>query len=279
MNTGIAVARSAAEAGGRIAWADVITRAAEIVRAYDTPVTLRQLFYRLVAALLIPNSQTAYKRLSDLTAQARRAGTFPALIDRGREVQRPLTFDSPQEARGWLASVYRRDRTEGQPVSLYLGVEKAGLVHQLNAWFRALGVPILPLGGYASQTFVDEVRQDVRAQARPALLIYAGDFDPSGIDIERDFVERAACFDEVARVALTAEQISMYDLPPLPGKATDSRAASFVALHGRLVQVELDALPPDVLHALFQEAIEASWDTSAYGRALARERRERDRLW
>jgi hypothetical protein len=48
-------------------------------------VTLRQLFYRLVSAQVIPNSQAAYKRLSSLTAEARRNGDFPALIDRGRD--------------------------------------------------------------------------------------------------------------------------------------------------------------------------------------------------
>ena len=39
-----------------------------------TSVTLRQLFYRLVSAQVIPNSQGAYKRLSALTAEARREG-------------------------------------------------------------------------------------------------------------------------------------------------------------------------------------------------------------
>jgi len=49
-------------------------QAAAIVRSYDTGVTLRQLFYRLVAAHLLPNTTTAYKGLSSQTAEARRAG-------------------------------------------------------------------------------------------------------------------------------------------------------------------------------------------------------------
>ena len=56
------------------------------MESYATSVTLRQLFYRLVSAQVIPNSQVAYKRLSALTAEARRDGTFPALIDRGRTI-------------------------------------------------------------------------------------------------------------------------------------------------------------------------------------------------
>jgi hypothetical protein len=57
---------------------------------YATGVTLRQLYYRLVAAQLIPNTQNAYTSLSRNTARARREGRFPRLIDLGRQVDRPL---------------------------------------------------------------------------------------------------------------------------------------------------------------------------------------------
>lgn len=66
-------------------WPTLLERAAEIVDSYDTLVTLRQLFYRLVAAELLPNTTNAYKALSRHTAQARREGLFPALMDRGRQ--------------------------------------------------------------------------------------------------------------------------------------------------------------------------------------------------
>ncbi len=68
----------------RIDWLPVIEEDAAIVRAYDTPVTLRQVFYRLVAAGHIPNTQTAYKTLSARTTAARRAGNWPTLTDQLR---------------------------------------------------------------------------------------------------------------------------------------------------------------------------------------------------
>ena len=163
-------------------------------------------------------------------------------------------------------------------MSLYLAVEKAGIVEQLTDWFGDLGVPILALGGYTSQTYVDTIARDVRARSRPAVLLYGGDFDPSGEDIDRDFVARCGVFAQVRRVALTANQVEQYDLPPQLGKATDSRAAKFVEKHGRLVQVELDALPPSDLRQLYTEAVEQYWDTEAYQTALERERAERDEL-
>jgi hypothetical protein len=139
-------------------------------------------------------------------------------------------------------------------------------------------VPVLALGGYGSQTYVDDVVDDVREGARPAVLLYAGDHDPSGEDIDRDFVQRTGCWDEVRRVALTAAQVVEYALPPQPGKETDSRARGFVERHGRLVQVELDALPPDVLQTLFATALAEFWDDDAYHAVLTREADERRHL-
>lgn len=262
----------------RIDWSTVLTEAEDIVYSYSTGVTLRQLFYRLVATHRLPNTTSAYKGLSRTTAEARRAGSFPDLIDRGRQIHRHAHWSSPADAISTIVRQYRRDRTEGQDVSIYIGVEKAGLVMQLQSWFGDLGIPILALGGYSSQTYVDEVGMDADTQDRPAVLIYAGDFDPSGEDIDRDFVHRTDCFDKVIRVALSAAQVEQYDLPPAMGKSTDSRAGAFVQRHGVLVQVELDAVPPDVIERLYRDAIAEFWDTSSYDAVLDVEAAERFQL-
>jgi hypothetical protein len=262
----------------RIEWGHVLNQAAAIVRSYDTSVTLRQLFYRLVSAQLLPNTEQAYKGLSRATAQARRDGAFPDLIDRGRQIHRSLAFDGPGEAVGSLVDWYRLDRTRGQAVSLYLGVEKAGMVVQLEAWFSDLGIPVLALGGYSSQTYVDEVAADVSSSGRAGILLYAGDFDPSGEDIDRDFIDRVAVWHTVQRVALSVDQVREHELPINPGKVTDSRAPAFIQRHGALMQVELDALPPETLRQLYTDAIAEHWDTSAYEDVLTEEEAGREQL-
>jgi hypothetical protein len=259
-------------------WAAIVAQGGEIVRSYDTGVTLRQLFYRLVAAEVIPNTKDAYNLLSRYTARARRDGAFPDLLDQTRRIHRDAAFASPERAQAWLAGIYRRDRTEGQPWSVYLGVEKAGMVAQLRAWFGRYGVPVLALGGYASQSYTRRVQVDVTTAGRPAVLIYAGDFDPSGEDIDRDFIARSGCFAKAVRVALSAEQVRRYGLPPQVGKSTDSRAGAFEARHGRLLQVELDALDPATLRSLFAQAAEGFWDWDAWKASVRRERADRGQL-
>ena len=47
----------------------------------------------------------------------------------------PPSWRSPEAALDWLAHQYRRDRTEGQPCQIVLGVEKATQVAFLEDWF------------------------------------------------------------------------------------------------------------------------------------------------
>ncbi|MEU6261737.1 hypothetical protein [Saccharopolyspora shandongensis] len=157
-------------------------------------------------------------------------------------------------------------------------MEKEALVAQLTDWYGDLGLPVIALSGYSSQTLADLVRRDAHAAGRETVLLFAGDLDPSGVDLERDFVARTRCWDHAERVALTAEQVRDYDLPPQPGKPTDSRAPRFVAEHGHLLQIEVDALEPEQLHRLFDTALARWWDPDAYEAVLGAEQHDRDQL-
>jgi hypothetical protein len=259
-------------------WSEILRHAAAIVSSYDTGVTLRQLFYRLVSDGTLRNTQSEYGQLSSKTAKARREGGFPPLVDNTRTLYRPTSFDSPAEATRWLSRIYRRDRTEGQEHHIFIGVEKDGMVALLKRWFNEYGVRIMALRGYSSQTFVDKVVKATRDDGRPAVLIYGGDHDPSGEDIQRDFAERTNCFDEIIRIALTPEQVVEHNLPEFPGKAADARAGTFVKKHGKLVQVELDALPPDVLKDCYMDAFMSFFNPDAYEESMSLENMETDEV-
>jgi hypothetical protein len=297
-------------------WTPVMEQALRVVNSYDTKMTLRQLFYQLIShepsRSIMKNSLGDYNYLSRKTAEARRDGWFPDLIDQTSEILVAQHFKSPDDARDYIRSIYRRDRTEGQEVTIYLAVEKAGIQAQLWSWFADLGLPILALGGYGSQTYKDDIRSHVHQHIyvngervdtasllkqrphRPAVLVYARDHDASGDDIFRDLVQRtdptarlsddyttvtrSRTWKAVHRIALTAEQAA--GLPQNPGKDTDTRADGFMERHGYddNIQVELDALAPDVLRGLYQSAVDLYWDADAYEAVMEREREERDEL-
>jgi hypothetical protein len=74
------------------------------------------------------------------------------------------------------------------------------------------------------------------------------------------------------------DQIDSYGLTVNEGKENDSRAAAFIAIYGRLFQVEVEALDPDDLRTLIQTEIDANWDKSEFERVKQRERTERGQL-
>jgi len=182
---------------------------------------------------------------------------------------------------------------------VYHADEKAGLVNQLMDWFGdPMGIPVLPLRGYSSVPFESAVIADVGRAERPAILIYAGDHDASGWDIDRNFIDQTDCWAKVIRVALDPGLVAEHGLARQRGKHLDSRVEGFVARFGDAalydpaspyiyeggkrywlpVQVELDALDPDVLRGLFADAIAPFWGTSTYDAVLEREAAERAEL-
>jgi hypothetical protein len=110
------------------------------------------------------------------------------------------------------------------------------------------------------------------------VILYVGDFDPTGEDIQRVFAERLNNGAEIIRVAVTPQQVQGYSLPPMPGKATDPRARGFEDRHGRLVQVEVEALDPNDLRALCDITLSSYWDEAAHQAVLEREGQERETL-
>jgi hypothetical protein len=102
---------------------------------------------------------------------------------------------------------------------------------------------------------------ETRLEGKHVVVLYFGDFDPSGIDIERDLEDRLSRYGandfSVTRIALTSDQIKQYNLPPMPVKRSDARAESFMAEHGDK-SVELDALDPNLFQSIVEKSIRSN---------------------
>jgi hypothetical protein len=146
-----------------------------------------------------------------------------------------------------LIEGYRLDRTDGQESAVWIIVEKATLETLALSVADPLGIPVVALRGYGSQTITDTISDAMEADPRLVEILYVGDFDPTGEDIIRDLIDRLTVRVTLTRLAVTADQIDALGLVPMMGKASDPRAAGFAAKHGALVQVEAEAIDPDTL--------------------------------
>lgn len=255
-----------------IRWPLIIEEARGFVLAQPIPPDLRDTHYHLAGRQLVPNTRSAYKGLSAATAPLRRAGTFPDFAEDIREISRPLEFSSPEDAKAWLPEVYRIDRTIGQEVSLYLVVEKNGMVPRLRYWFDELGLPVVGLRGISSATLENKVNRDITRQQRPAICLYMGDFDPTGVFIPEDF-DLHTTFAKVIRLGINEDQIEEHGLLEsiTPQTEKDTRTPAFIRRYGRVRQVEMNAMEFTLIERLYRDSIEEFWDMSAYEATLAQE--------
>jgi hypothetical protein len=244
--------------------------------------TLRQLYYQMVARDIIVNSQKSYDRLGSIINDARLAGLIDwnAIEDRTRNLAGLQDWNSPQQIVKAARDSYRIDHWQNQTYRPEVFVEKEALAGVVARACRPLDVDYMSCRGYMSQSEMHSAAKRYERyhdNEQVPLIIHLGDHDPSGIDMTRDITERLELFMgglEVRRIALNYDQVEMYNPPPNPAKMTDSRFEGYSAEYGDY-SWELDALDPDVLVDLITETVLEYRDEDIYQETLDQERKER----
>jgi hypothetical protein len=254
--------------------------------AAHLPLTVRQVFYRLVGGHGYDKTELAYDRLGELLNRARRAGLvdFDAIRDGGVTALWPLAFAGPQDfvlKVRQQAADYRLDRQHGQQRYLELWVEAAGMTEMLFQAVGSYGVPVLSCGGFDSLTAKHKAACRIAGRDVPTLVLHVGDHDPSGLALFQAAASDVQAMAgqlggevEVQRVAITPEQITRHSLPTAPAKAHDKRSA----WQGGGGTVQAEALPPDVLLAEVRQAVVSRIDPAALDAVRRREGLEGLRL-
>lgn len=269
--------------------------AIEIIGRYlPGELTLRGLHYQLVS-IGMTNSLQHYKRVVKAMEVARWEGTvdFEAFSDLDRvmvgETRAEITdvLNKIEEAKyqvsAWMKH-YSKNRWENQPVYAELFIEKKALQGVFQSVCAQNGIALGACKGYPSLTFLYEAAQrfsNAYDQGKECVILYFGDYDPSGEDIPRSVadnlnrmardVNSLSPFNvEVKRFALFESQVREWKLPPAPAKETDSRTANWEGIG----QVELDAVKPEKLKRMAQEAIDSIFDYSLYDDLLMAETEE-----
>ncbi|TWT48397.1 hypothetical protein Pla111_01630 [Botrimarina hoheduenensis] len=249
------------------------------VAATYQPLTLRQLFYRLVVRKHIQKTEAGYKAVGRLTGQLRESGDLPWswIVDSSRMVRQRASYSGLGEFLEQTQRLYRRNLWQDQPEYVEIWCESESAAGVLCAITYEWGVPLRPFKGYGSRTFLYEVARTLREQNKPATCYYFGDRDPSGNDIDRSALESVRRYGSgefrFVRVAVTEKQVSDWSLPGAPPKRTDSRAKNF-----RGPCVELEAIEPDRLRDLCRDCIEQHIDSHALEQHKRNEKAERETL-
>lgn len=268
----------------------LIEIANDILNEYESMgyrLSLRQLYYQLVARDYIENSVRSYKRIGNLISDARMAGLvdWSMIEDRNRETLLPASWESPAEIVRVAARQFRVDRWKGQPCHVEVMVEKDALSGILEPVCREFHVRFTANKGYSSSSAMYEAGKRIRYanihENKRIHVFYLGDHDPSGIDMTRDIQERFKLFSEIKftvhRLALNYDQVEMWNPPENPAKETDSRYEVYREKFGDS-SWELDAIEPLTLAGLLREGIENLIDEDKWEEVISREAQMRNEL-
>ncbi len=253
------------------------------------PMTVRQIFYRLVGTAAYPKTEPAYKSLAETLQRARRARIIPFsdIRDDG---------DTVIEAEGWTSRASLMEAIEstigrfrlradiGQPVRILLFAEAAGMAPMLARMSAPFGTTVRSAGGFDGVTSKHALAENIinhwNRFGRDTIAMHVGDHDPSGahifLNLERDVSAFIGDMGEdegivtFERIAVTPEQIVALGLPTAPAKATDRRSFNGVG-DDPTATVQAEAIDPATLSGIVEAAILGHWDEDAAKAVIAQE--------
>lgn len=263
----------------------VLAQVEEVLREYraQLPLTVRQIFYRLVGAFDFPKTEQAYERLGNYLVRARRARliSFDDIRDDSASVMDHLHFDGEEDFYRYireLGSSYKQDKLANQRVSVRLHCEAEGMMPQLHRAMVPYSVPVYSCSGFDSLTARRQLARwchDTYVyRGKLPVMLHLGDYDPDGESIFDSLVEDVVGFlgedaPHVAdlsrrtslfrRLALTGGQVERYSLPTAPPKKTSSRTKNWTGS----ATCQLEALPPDLLRNIVVDTVEEYLDEGA----------------
>ncbi len=220
-----AMPRVEADHGG-----DRRTRAAILDRVVseNAPMTVRQVFYQLVGRGAIEQVRDREYHNVVVRLARRRCGSKAQLpwgwiTDGTRWMHKSVRYGSVEEALEATTRHYRRDYWRELDEYVEVWLEKDALAGVLFRVTDEWGVPLMVTRGFASLSYVHNAAETIERVGKPTHIYYFGDYDPSGVEIDRNLERRLrefAPYSEIhfERVAVRREQIDEYDLPTRPTK-------------------------------------------------------------
>jgi hypothetical protein len=222
----------------------------------------------------------ASERVTSTLGILRKQGRLPwdMVLDLTRELTEWRMYGSPREARAFMRRSYQEDRWIGQPRFPIMVVEKDTMEPSCEPLARRWLMPFASSRGYGSLTLQHDtaamlLRRQQQHPEQELIIFYVGDFDPSGLDLERQWQEVLGDFGVSvmwARLALTLQQANdpAFRRLSIAVKPSDSRSKEFIKQYGPHCW-EVDIVPVATIERQLDLAIKVWLDQAQWQRRAA----------
>ena len=246
-----------------------------VILADYHPQTVRGVFYQAVKRGMIEKTEVEYKNAVQRNlVTMRESGEIPFswITDNSRWMRKPNSFSGVYEALEDAQHFYRKALWDSQPDYVEFWMEKetlSGIVHPVTAKYD---IPLMITHGFSSISFIYESAKHIKSIAKPTYIYSLTDHDKAGKDLSSHIENKLRayapnCEIHFKRIAVTPEQIELFNLPTRPPKKRDT---------GFNECVELDAIPAPQLVKLVEQKILSHIEKDAYEQHLLIEEAERE---
>lgn len=273
--------------------------AKEVLYKYKSfhPLTVRQVHYALLnnppttstgkKGFAYGNDLKSYQALSRLLTSMRLEGIVPFgwIHDETRPYSLNRYWGDVGEyiREGILKKFskgYWRNLTQSQPNFIQVVVEKMAVQGIASPVCQKYCVPMLTSRGHSSIDARHRIAKEFKESGRGKLiLLILSDFDPAGETIAESTVKSMRGDFHVknivaSKVGLTYEQVVKFKLPPsMDAKRSSPTYANFVGKYGEGAW-ELEALPPDTLRQLLEQAVRSALNIDLFNAEVEKEKQE-----
>ena len=267
-----------------------LARADDIRSAMDElqqwwPMTARQIYYRLISSDAVKQNHwywkdrqvDIYKALVRTLKWMRIDEKLPwdAITDEHRVTTPKIGSTDVREfvdseIENFLEG-YGRCMAQKQENYIEVWIEKAALLHIIKPVADKFCRRVVVCRGFNSITFQTRFYEralEVVGMEQQPIVLYFGDWDPSGVNMIHAAMQ--TLIDELEldmvkyyRAGINPQHFEMILANPVPIKPSDTRSGRFIKQFGETAY-ELDALHPEQLQKLVRTSIEAFTDMSEY---------------
>jgi len=250
----------------------------------DVVMSSRQIAYQLVSRGQLENNEPQKERVGRFVVDMRRSGRIDndRIRDRTRNKHQRSGWASIEDAMLALQQQFRLNYWAEQPTIPIVILEKAALEGVVASACDKYGAGLWVIRGFNAFSFnwelAKEILRLVEEEGKRVVVGYLGDFDPSGLEIERVVRDEVLGFGarpEWRREGLLLEDFDEFDLVNVPTKATDSRTSRYVETFGDR-GAELDALDPEELQRRIVAFVEEHIDWPSWERVQRDEQAQRE---
>jgi hypothetical protein len=257
------------------------------------PQSVRHVYYRMTDPRLtvsVPKTDkgpgNGYSAVQRRLSKLRENGRIAWVCDFTRRGYHVATYRGAADFIRRTAGLYRANAWEAAETYVEVWCESRSIAGVVEDLCYELAVSLYPSGGFTSHSMVFDcsgyIEDKIAKTGKPIKVIYIGDFDPSGVLIDRDIEKRLRKHldargidpDQLTfhRIAVTADQVVEHNLPTKPRKPKERRSKEI------MWTVEAEALPVPVLLRLLREKIESFMPENALRVARAAEDSEKQML-